>query len=236
MSIIDDPLYKLIHNEDVYEGIDPEKFEEILYGWNDSDEIFNDLIGELRPKYILEIGSWLGSSAIHMGNAIRDAGLDTKIMCVDTWLGSRDSIGGHFSEEKSELMLNGMPNAYRHFLANIKRKGLQDLVIPLPQTSSNALRFLSEEGVKFDMVYIDGSNQYEDIVSDMNLSWNVLANGGVMFGDDYLNFSYPQINVAVNSFVYGNRIREQCSVDSNNNFWSIKKKKGSADLCRAIPS
>ena len=44
MSIIDDPLYKLIHNGDVYEGIDPEKFEEILYGWNDKDEIFNDLV------------------------------------------------------------------------------------------------------------------------------------------------------------------------------------------------
>ena len=220
----DDPLYGLLHEGDVYEGIDPDSYEKILYGWNDKNEIFDRLVEEIRPRYILEIGSWLGASAIHMGNAVRRAGLDTKIVCVDTWLGSRDFMGKKFPDDRSKLMSNGMPNAYRHFLANVKREGLQDIVIPLPQTSSNALRFLSEEGVKFDMVYIDGSNQYEDIVSDMNLSWNVLANGGVMFGDDYLNFFYPQINAAVNSFVYGNRIREQFSVDSNNNFWSIKKK------------
>lgn len=217
-------LYKLIHDGDVYEGIDPNSYEKILYGWNDENKIFDRLVEEIRPKYILEIGSWLGSSAIHMGNAVKRVGLDTKIVCVDTWLGSRDFIGKKFPGDRSKLVCNGMPNAYRYFLANIKREDLQDVVIPLPQTSSNALRFLSEEGIKFDMIYVDGSNQYEDIISDIDLSWNVLANEGVIFGDDYLNFSYPQINAAVNSFVYKNRIRDQFSVDSDNNFWSIKKK------------
>jgi predicted O-methyltransferase YrrM len=224
MIISDDPIYRLLHDGDVYAGLDPNAYEKILYGWNDDNEIFGRLIEELRPKYILELGSWLGASSIHMGKAIKRLGLDTKIVCVDTWLGSREFMGKKFPGDRSKLVINGMPNSYKHFLMNIKREGLQDVVIPLPQTTSNALRFFSEEGVRFDMVYVDASNQYEDIVSDMNLSWNVLANGGVIFGDDYLNFSYPQINAAVNSFVYGNRIRDQLSVDSENNFWSIKKK------------
>jgi len=223
MKLIDDPLYGLIHaSEDVYSNVNPDDFEKVLYGWNSENEIFFKLIEETSPKYILEIGSWLGASAIHMGKFIKSRGLDTKIVCVDTWLGSRDFIGRHFEGKFRNSV--GMPNAYLHFLANVKREGLEDVIIPFAQTSDNALRFLSEKNIKFKMIYIDGSNQYENVKSDIDLSWNILDRDGVIFGDDYINFAFPQINAAVNSFVYSNRLRDVFSVYSNNVFWSIKKK------------
>lgn len=224
MKLMSDPLYCLIHgSEDIYSGIDTERYEKILYGWNSDNEIFCRLIEENNPKYILEIGSWLGSSVLHMGNFIKSKGLNTKIVCVDTWLGSKDFIGKQLKGKTRTP--EGLPSAFWHFMANVKREGLSEIVIPFPQTSTNALHFFSENDVKFQMVYIDGSNQYEDIKSDIDLSWGVLDVGGVIFGDDYINFSYPQINAAVNSFVYENRIRDRLVVDSKNVFWSIKKKR-----------
>jgi len=224
-DLMGDRVYELVHQgDDVYRGIDPDGFEKIMYGWNSDSEAFLEVIEETRPKYILEIGSWLGASAIHMAKFVKEVGLDTKIVCVDTWLGSREFMGKGFPGDRSKLFSNGLPAAYGHFLANVKREGVHDTVIPVPQTSSNALRFFSEQGVMFDAVYIDGSNQYEDIRSDMHLSWNVLKEGGVMFGDDYTNFSYPQINSAVNSFVYSNRLKEYFRVRGDGSFWSLKKK------------
>lgn len=37
----------------------------------------------------------------------------------------------------------------------------------------------------FDFIYIDGSHQAKDVLTDACLSWNLLASGGIMIFDDY---------------------------------------------------
>jgi len=55
--------------------------------WNSELPIFEELIKRNEPKRIIEVGSWLGGSAIRMAQICRDLGYDAKIICIDTWLG-----------------------------------------------------------------------------------------------------------------------------------------------------
>lgn len=226
MSIKQDYLYKLIHGDvDIYENFDYTKYEDILYGWNSDHHFFHEIINDSKPSYILEIGSFLGKSAINMGNYIKDNSLNTKIICVDTWLGSLEMIGHRFPAEKEKLVKNGMPRLYDYFLANIKKNGLEEIVIPFPQTSYNALNFFMQNNVLFDLIYIDGSNHYDEFKRDIDNSWDVLSNNGFIFGDDYRNFHWPHIQIAINEFVADNKLIDDFKV-SYNCYWSLKKKTG----------
>ena len=42
------------------------------------------------------------------------------------------------------------------------------------------------EGRKFDLIYVDGSHEAEDCLSDSVLAWRLLKPGGFIIWDDYL--------------------------------------------------
>jgi predicted O-methyltransferase YrrM len=50
----------------------------------------------------------------------------------------------------------------------------------------------------FDLIYVDGSHELLDVITDAALSWPLLASGGLMIFDDY---RYPGVGPAVDAFV-----------------------------------
>ena len=79
----------LLHAVSPYDGFDLSGYPDIVHGWNSESGIFLHHIERLKPNLIVEVGSWLGKSAMHMARCLGVAGLrDTHIVCVDTWLGS----------------------------------------------------------------------------------------------------------------------------------------------------
>ena len=54
------------------------------------------LITELRPRLVIEVGCWKGASAVATAKALRARGLETPLICVDTWLGSAEHLTGLF--------------------------------------------------------------------------------------------------------------------------------------------
>ena len=50
------------------------------------------VIADVKPKLIVEVGTWKGASAIYMAKICRKLELNTEIVCIDTWLGT-GSIG-----------------------------------------------------------------------------------------------------------------------------------------------
>jgi hypothetical protein len=73
---------------------------------------------------------------------------------------------------------------YYQFLANIVQADLQDVIIPFPQTSPIAARWLSQFGVRADLIYIDGSHDEPDVRCDLESYRPLVADGGCLFGDD----------------------------------------------------
>lgn len=170
----DDPF----NNFEKVEGIE-------LWGWNGDSPIFKYIINQVKPKLIVEVGSWMGQSACTMAASLKELNLDAAVICIDTWLGSKEHWMDLNFRKHLELK-NGYPQFYRNFLTNVINKELQDYIIPLPLPSSIGVEVLKDLNIKSDMIYIDGSHEYKDVLDDLNNYWDILnPNGGIIFGDDW---------------------------------------------------
>ena len=205
-------------DKSIYENLD--LLPEDSSGWNGKSELFKTLIEDLRPKTIIEVGTWKGQSAITMGNAIKNLGLSTKIHCVDTWLGAIEFQGFlKDTHERNLVLKNGYPQVYFQFLSNVVHHGLEDIILPFPNTSENGYRYFKENNVSPELIYIDASHEEDDVYRDITNYYNLLSVGGVIFGDDYI--SWVGVNKSVNRFAEENNLTFDVI---ENNFWLITKK------------
>ena len=163
-------------------------------GWGSSHPYFKKYIELLKPNLIVEVGTWLGGSAIHMGHLLRAAGLkDSCIICVDTWLGSAE----HFlnAPERGHLkLINGRATFYDDFMHNVVQHGLQDIIVPFSITSIAAVEVLRECKFIPDLIYLDGDHTERGFRADLDLYWEILRPGGYLIGDDF-DWETVQANV-----------------------------------------
>jgi predicted O-methyltransferase YrrM len=127
--------------------------------------VFSPLRDE--PLRILEIGSWEGRSAIFFLNFFAKA----TITCIDTFGGGSD----HKAEQASRI-----EERFDHNLAAFgnrieKVKGL----------SQQALAGLVAQQRRYDLAYIDGSHERDDVMADSLGVWSMLNPGGSIIWDDY---------------------------------------------------
>lgn len=207
-----------IINAEIYKNLELLPLD--LQGWNSENKIFNDLILQTIPNIIIEVGTWKGKSAIHMSNIIKNNNLKCQIYCVDTWLGALEFWTTHaLTGERNLLQKNGYPQIYYQFLSNVIHCNCQDIILPFPNTSICAAKYFIYNNIKSNLIYIDGSHEYEDVIIDLNLYYNnILNDNGIIFGDDYYNFK--GVKQAVNEFTQKNNLQFEIK---ENNFWVIKK-------------
>lgn len=204
-------------NREIYNNL--ELLPEDSRGWNGKSNVFKQIIDDVKPTLIVEVGSWKGQSAINMGTHIKNNNLDCKILCVDTWLGAIE-FWGHLSgtDERNLLLKNGYPQIYYQFLSNVVHHGLQDIISPFPNTSENGFRYLSINNMKPQMIYIDASHEEDDVYKDIKNYYSILSEGGIIFGDDY--GSWEGVRKA------SNRFKDEMGLKmdvAEGNFWIIKK-------------
>ncbi|MBI3549126.1 MAG: class I SAM-dependent methyltransferase [Elusimicrobia bacterium] len=192
-----------IHAADPYAGFDPGPYPEDLQGWGSTEPNLHALIDESRPTLAIEVGSWKGASAVFMGSRLKRQTPPGKLLCVDTWLGALEfwTDPGDETRYKSLGLRHGYPSVYYQFLANVVRAGLRDIVIPFPQTSTIAAKWLRKNGVRAELVYIDASHDEDDVLSDLQNYWPLVTDRGVLFGDDY---DWPSVRDAVDRFTRDN--------------------------------
>jgi len=183
-----------------YEGFDASAYSRDVTGWQSRHPWFEQIIGQLKPRRILEIGTWKGASAIHMAQLARQLDPQAQVLCVDTWLGSHRVLWTTPDYRKQLLLKNGFPQQYFQFLANVVLSGLQESIFPLPMTSYCAGDILSRAGMQFDVIYIDAHHDEDEVISDMRRCYGLLRAGGMMFGDDYTPAETGVVK-AVNRFV-----------------------------------
>ena len=213
-------LQELLNLPDPYADFVPNK-DSIASGWNGNGPLFGDLVAKTKPKLIIEVGTWLGLSALNMASNLRHMGMtDSCVLCIDTWLGS--AVHWQNPNYFKELKLkNGFPSFYYEFLSNVLNFDLQDLILPLPVPSSIAFRLLSAKNILADLIYIDGSHDYEDVSSDIQLYWQLLRPGGILFGDDW---GFTDVKRSVVEF--SEKIRLPFCI-SGPDKWAIQKPDGS---------
>ncbi len=186
-SIGTDQLMDAIHGKDIFEGFDYLAYTPDPSGWGGDSKAFEELILNLRPKFIIEVGTWKGASALTMAQVLQRVGNSAKILCVDTWLGALEFWSDQSDSERFGALecRNGYPSVYYRFLANIRHAGQHDRIIPFPMPSSAAALWLMRTDLRADMIYIDGSHEEEDVYQDLLDYYNLLTPEGVLFGDDW---------------------------------------------------
>tara|TARA_R110002110_G_scaffold304726_1_gene518782 strand:+ start:16915 stop:17556 length:642 start_codon:yes stop_codon:yes gene_type:complete len=170
--------------------------------WGGRKAIFADLVEQVRPSLVIEVGTWKGGSAISMGTRIKDLGLGGHVLCVDTWLGSIEHWHAKDDPDRrgyydSLRLQHGYPRLYEQFMVNVINAGLEDVIIPFPATSHVAGEWLRGRGVVADMIYIDAGHGEHDVFADLVAYYPILREGGVLFGDDW---QWDGVETAVTRF------------------------------------
>ena len=128
---------------------------------------------------ILEIGSFEGRSTCWFLDTYPDA----TITCVDTFAGSVEHTDAGM--DVSDL--------YERFTENTKRFGNR---VTVRRGLSNMMLH-GLEAASFDAVYLDGSHEARDVLSDVVMAVGLLRPGGVLLIDDYNNPAFPGIKRVV---------------------------------------
>lgn len=170
--------------------------------FQDAKPVWSQLIPQIKPKKILEIGSFEGASACYLIETLsKDSSIE--LVCIDTWEGGIEHEG---------IAMNEVEQRFHDNLELAKSKGTHEVKIrTMKARSDQALCELIASGHAgtFDLVYIDGSHQAPDVLVDSVLAFKLAKVGGFLFFDDYLGFEkLPQgkdLNrspkMAIDSFV-----------------------------------
>ncbi len=146
--------------------------------------VWTPLLDQLKPRKILEIGSFEGKSACFLIDYLsKDS--DIELHCVDTWEGGIEhKQGGTVQQEMSEV-----EERFRHNIKVAIGSSNKKVSLQIHKGFSDVkLANLISEGFAshFDLVYIDGSHQAPDVLIDAVLSFKLLRVGGLVIFDDYL--------------------------------------------------
>jgi predicted O-methyltransferase YrrM len=144
-------------------------------GWFDrlSAACFWSVIHELRPRRVVEIGSYMGRSTTLLAEALRHARIaDAELHAIDPHTGDRQHL--------AQLGLNSLPtlDLFRVFLS---ASGNKEVVQVHVATSSDALPAV---GVDLDFVFVDGWHEYGAVLADVRDFGQLLSADGVMCIDD----------------------------------------------------
>lgn len=154
-------------------------------GWGSHSKTFAHVIEKIKPKLIVEVGSWFGVSARHMAKLALQYNPDVEVVCIDTFLGSVEQWvhDGGFQMDFE----NGRPTIYNQFLSNAIHEGATKYITPFPIDSINGYHFFKRLDIVPDLVYIDAGHDYISVKQDL-LCWTErVRKGGVIIGDDYIS-------------------------------------------------
>ncbi|KGN46540.1 uncharacterized protein LOC101217115 [Cucumis sativus] len=168
-----------------------------IKGWGSNGAVFRNLVTQVKPRTIIEVGSFLGASATHMADLTRQLGLHTQILCVDDFRG----WPGFLDRFKDLSMINGDVSLLYQFMQNVVSTNASDSIIPLPFSTGSVLDSLCEWGVYGDLIEVDAGHDFNSAWSDINRAHRILRPGGVLFGHDYfLSADNRGVRRAVNLF------------------------------------
>jgi predicted O-methyltransferase YrrM len=135
---------------------------------NDHLPYWEEYVGNYagKPIEMLEIGSFQGQSATWwLDNILTHP--QSHLTCVDP-----------FFERKRVPDLE-------IFMDNIKKTGKKNQTTILRGLSGDILPKLINEGKKYDVIYVDGSHEYKEVLEDCINSWFLLKPKGLLILDDY---------------------------------------------------
>jgi hypothetical protein len=142
----------------------------------------------------VEVGCYLGRSICSLGEVVREAGLDIRIIGVDTARGS-----GPEGQENNDAHRPAVDHGGGTFAGLLHRNiidcGLADTIQLVICDSVAAADFFADGSLAW--VHIDARHDYDSVVADINAWAPKVRPGGWLSGDDYQDDWWPGVVRAV---------------------------------------
>lgn len=139
--------------------------------------------------YSLEIGSYTGMTTSFIARLIKN--FNSRLIAIDPFM---------FADKQLMNPKGDLPG----FLTNLNKFRVSNLVTTIISKSNIAHEFV--KNIKFGFMFVDGSHEYEDVISDIKLYSELLIKNGFMFFDDYSekHNSYPGVTKAIQQLMFNN--------------------------------
>jgi hypothetical protein len=128
-----------------------------------------DLVSNVRPRRIVELGTHMGTSFFSFCQAVKDGGLATELNAVDTWKG--DKHAGYYGESVWEEVNNIVARYYGGIDCRLLRMTFDEAVANF------------EDG-SIDILHIDGLHTYEAVRHDFDNWFGKVADNGIVLVHD----------------------------------------------------
>lgn len=147
-------------------------------GWCDFRPLYYAIADSLpEGGNFVEIGSWMGQSAVTICQRLQDIKKTVTVFCVDTFEGEQNQPA-HLE------IVAGMGGSTRwKFEENIKAAGVDGMIETITADSVNAAGHFEDSSL--DGVFIDAAHDYESVVKDVAAWWPKVKPGGIFAGHDY---------------------------------------------------
>jgi hypothetical protein len=133
-----------------------------------------------KPNIVCELGTWLGLSSKFICDNTKK---DTLVINIDMWKGD-ESIGYTTKHDNIDL--------YKQYLVNMQE--YKNKVFPIKMDGRKAIKYLYDNNVKLDLIYLDMGHTYENAIGDLETLLQYYPNVPIL-GDDY--FYYDGVRKAV---------------------------------------
>lgn len=198
MTIYDTLISELHRGKNPYTGFPSKQWSGVWF--NDPGAkrpIYKKCFDLVWPKLVIEVGSFVGESAIHMADILKSKSTDAAILCVDTWYAGFD----HYKGAPEKIVDHfGRSDLFYRFMSNVIEKRCQDVIVPFAMDSINAARVLKWKGIAADFIYVDASHEEGDVLRDYESYWELVRPGGLMLCDDWSG-CFPQVIRDGNRFI-----------------------------------
>ena len=137
--------------------------------WQGHRDFAYDLVGFAQPRLIVELGVHYGCSYFAFCQAVKDRGLRTKVVGVDTWEG--DEHCGLYGGEVYELVARTRASFFDDDRFELRRGSFDQ-----------AAESFDEESI--DLLHLDGLHTYDAVRSDFTAWLPQLAPDGIVLMHD----------------------------------------------------
>ncbi len=145
------------------------EFQDISWPWAGHKLFSYDLIRNIKPKKIVELGTHKGTSFFSFCQAVKDEGIKTEINAIDTWEG--DKHAGFYGDDIYKFVQKVVNKLYSGVEIKLIKK-----------TFDNAISEFKDKSI--DILHIDGLHTYEAVKHDFE-NWliKIKDSGIILFHD-----------------------------------------------------
>jgi hypothetical protein len=180
------------------------------HGWfsDDNKSFLKNIISDNTSK-IIELGAWLGNSTLWFCQNSK-----ATIYSIDHWKGSKEHQGRKDVKDK-------LPTLYETFIVNCW--DYKERIVPIKMNTIDGLRWCKSNNINPDMIFVDASHEFEDVILDLEECMTLFPNAMVT-GDDWnwKNKSQNRRKTVQEAVVYFSK-KYRYKITENGRCWLIKK-------------